>query len=138
MIDSFRDEYYFLSNFYEVPVTYNGITYQNNEAAFQAQKVTDLAVQQTFADLDPSAAKKKGRRVQLRPDWEAVKAGVMYEICRAKFEQHADLRAQLLATGEETLIEGNTWGDRIWGQVNGVGKNLLGQILMRIRSEMKE
>ena len=37
-INSFRDEYYFLSNFYECSVTYNGLTYKNNEAAFQAQK----------------------------------------------------------------------------------------------------
>ena len=37
-INSFRKEFYYLSNFYETPVTYNGLTYQNNEAAFQAQK----------------------------------------------------------------------------------------------------
>ena len=37
-IDHFRGEYAFLSNFWEVPVTYMGLTYGSNEAAFQAQK----------------------------------------------------------------------------------------------------
>ena len=37
-IDHFRGEYAFLSNFWEVPVTYKGLTYGSNEAAFQAQK----------------------------------------------------------------------------------------------------
>lgn len=37
-ISEFRGEYYFLSNFYSAPVTYNGICFENNEAAFQAAK----------------------------------------------------------------------------------------------------
>ncbi len=38
-IKEFRNEYYFLSNFYSAFVKFDGITYLNNEAAFQAQKV---------------------------------------------------------------------------------------------------
>lgn len=38
MINEFRGKNFYLSNFYEVPVTYDGITYGSNEAAFQAQK----------------------------------------------------------------------------------------------------
>ena len=30
-IDKFRGKYYFLSNFFNAQVTYNGITYENNE-----------------------------------------------------------------------------------------------------------
>ncbi len=37
-IDSFRGKYFFLSNYFIAPVMYEGLTYQNNEAAFQAQK----------------------------------------------------------------------------------------------------
>lgn len=135
-IDRFLDEYFFLSNFYERPVTFEGITYQNNEAAFQAQKTLDRAARAVFAGLNPTEAKKQGRRVSLRADWEQVKIGLMYEICRAKFTQHPDLAEKLLATGDAELIEGNTWGDRIWGAVNGVGANNLGKILMRIRAEL--
>ena len=137
MIDSFRDEFFFLSNFYEIPVTYRGITYQNSEAAFQAQKTTDPAKQAEFAALSPTEAKRKGRSITLRPDWEQVKAGEMRAIVTAKFTQHPELAAQLLATGDEPLEEGNDWGDRIWGTVNGKGKNLLGIILMEVRAELR-
>ena len=51
--------------------------------------------------------------------------------------QNAELRIKLLETGNEHLEEGNTWGDRIWGTVNGVGQNRLGKILMRVREELK-
>ncbi|MBQ3915918.1 MAG: NADAR family protein [Ruminococcus sp.] len=137
MINLFRGENYFLSNFYEKPLTYDGITYQNSEAAFQAQKTTDIDVRRQFADLDPSAAKKMGRKLSLRPDWEQVKVQVMYEVVSAKFSQNPDLKEMLIATGDQELIEGNDWGDRIWGQVDGNGQNLLGKILMRVRDELK-
>lgn len=135
-IDSFRGEYYFLSNFSDYPVTYEGLTYRNNEAAFQAMKVTDLEQRKSFTHLDPNAAKKLGRHVDLRPDWEGVKYAYMYEIVKAKFTQHRKLREQLLATGDALLIEGNTWNDTIWGMCNGRGQNLLGQILMKVRREL--
>lgn len=61
----------------------------------------------------------------------------MYEICKAKFSQNEELRDRLLATGDEYLEEGNTWGDRIWGTVNGICENRLGKILMRVREELK-
>ena len=138
MIDSFRGEYYFLSNFYSSKVTYEGITYLNNEAAFQSMKTLDMKERAAFAYLDPSAAKKAGRRVSLRKDWEDVKIDIMYEICKAKFTQNEELGRNLLETGDEELVEGNDWNDRIWGKVNGEGANNLGKILMRIREELRQ
>lgn len=137
MINEFRGKYFFLSNFYEVPVTYMSITYRNNEAAFQAQKVSSEDEHKTFSDLNPSDAKKKGRHVQLRHDWEKIKFNIMYEICKAKFSQNEELKNRLIATDDEYLEEGNTWGDKIWGTVNGIGENRLGKILMRVREELK-
>ncbi len=137
MINNFRGKYYFLSNFYNTPVTYEGITYQNNESAFQSAKVIDYDKRKQFADLDPSSAKRKGRHVTLRHDWEQIKDDIMYEICKAKFEQNEELKQKILNTGEKELIEGNTWRDYYWGVCNGRGKNKLGKILMRIREEMK-
>ena len=135
-IDNFRGKYFFLSNFYEAPVTYDGITYRNNEAAFQAQKTLDRRLRLRFADLDPSEAKRLGRQVKLRPDWEDVKVDLMLQIVRAKFKQNEDLAERLLETGDKHLIEGNNWGDTFWGKVNGHGENLLGQILMKVRKEI--
>ncbi len=136
-INSFRDEYYFLSNFYECPVTYNGLTYKNNEAAFQAQKCINLKDREKFCNLSASESKKLGRRVVLRKDWEDIKIKVMTDIVKAKFEQNEDLQKKLLATEDAYLEEGNTWGDRIWGTVNGVGANNLGKILMNVRKELQ-
>lgn len=138
MINSFRGKYYFLSNFYDAPVTYEGLTYMNNEAAFQSAKVLSKQERELFTGLDPSAAKRRGRAVTLRSDWEKVKNQVMYDICKAKFTQNEELKAKLLATGEAHLEEGNTWGDTTWGTVDGVGENRLGKILMQVRYELKK
>lgn len=137
MINEFRGKYYFLSNFYLAPVEWEGIHYSNNEAAFQSAKVISKESRKQFVHLDPSKAKQKGRRVQLRHDWERIKEQVMYEVCYAKFSQNEDLKKKLLETGDKYLEEGNTWGDKEWGTSNGVGKNKLGKILMRIRDELK-
>lgn len=138
MIKEFRGDYYFLSNFYEAPVTWDGITYRNNEAAFQSAKLEDKMAREQFATLDPSSAKRLGRRVLLRSDWEQIKYNIMQEICMAKFTQNEDLREKLVATGDKYLEEGNTWGDKIWGTVNGQGQNMLGKILMGVRAKLRD
>ncbi len=137
-IKEFRGKYYFLSNFSNAPVEYNGITYLNNEAAFQSMKTMNIRKREQFANLDPSTAKRKGRNVILRNDWEKVKEQIMYEICKNKFSQNEDLKIKLLETGDQYLEEGNTWGDKEWGTCKGVGKNKLGKILMRVRDELRE
>ncbi len=138
MINSFQGNYYFLSNFYSCPVTWDGITYQNSEAAFQSAKVLDKDIRKTFANLNPSDAKRKGRHVLLRPDWEDVKYDIMYEIVYAKFSQNDVLKAKLLDTYHQHLEEGNTWGDKVWGTVHGIGENHLGKILMRVRDVLRD
>ena len=137
MIEEFQGQYRFLSNFYCCTLTYNGVTYQNSEAAFQAQKVTDEDYRLKFANLNPSEAKKLGRHVPLRSDWEEIKDNIMFEIVLAKFASNSELQEKLLETGCEELVEGNTWGDMYWGKVNGVGQNKLGQILMHVRTLLK-
>lgn len=136
MIDNFRDAYAFLSNFYDVPVEYNGLCFCNSEAAFQAQKTVDETERVQFTNLDASNAKRLGRIISLRDDWERVKIQVMYEVCYAKFIQNPRLAKWLIETGDEILVEGNTWNDKFWGVCNGEGANNLGKILMAIRTEL--
>ncbi len=139
-IYSFRNEYRFLSNFWDAPVTYNGLTYLNNEAAFQAQKCLSDEEKLQFTALCSYDAKRLGRHVSLRPDWEQVKLPIMEDIVRAKFTQNEDLRQLLLATGDMTLEEGNTWNDTFWGVdvKTREGQNHLGRILMRVRTQLQD
>ena len=137
-VPSFQNEYRFLSNFWDAPVTYQGLTYQNNEAAFQAQKCVRPEDRLAFTAMDAAKAKRLGRQTALRPDWEEVKVGIMEEIVRAKFTQNEDLKQKLLETGGMTLEEGNRWHDTFWGidQNTGKGENHLGKILMKVRDEI--
>jgi len=137
LINEFRGKYFFLSNFYESDIIYEGIIYKNNEAAFQAQKITDYREQEQFWFASPSEAKILGRKVKIRKDWEQVKDEIMENIVRAKFTQNPELKEKLLATGNEELIEGNNWGDTYWGVCKGRGQNKLGNILMKVREEFR-
>ncbi len=135
-IISFDGDYEFLSNFYPSPILHVGLHYPTVEHAFQAYKTLDPELRSRIcACLSPGYAKQAGRRLALRPDWEAVKYVAMEWFLRQKFGNHM-LAELLVATGAARLIEGNTWGDRIWGQVNGEGENHLGEMLMKIRSEI--
>ena len=136
MIMNFTDDYSFLSNYYEYPVIFEGITYRNSEAAFQAQKTVDPAIRIEFSKLSADEAKIKGRNILLRPDWEDVKVAAMYDVCRAKFSDKT-LRDKLLATNHRELIDGNYRNDRFWGKCGGAGENYLGRILMRVRNDFR-
>ena len=134
LIDKFDGEYDFLSNFYNCPVTYKGITYRNSEAAFQAQKITDVYTQvRNYSDATASEAKKLGRHCTLRSDWDDIRVDEMRAIVLQKFLQNPRLEKRLLDTGTATLIEGNWWNDTFWGVCKGEGCNMLGLILMEVR-----
>ena len=141
-IASFSGEHRFLSNFWPVEIEMpprwrlpedSGLKYLSTEHAFHAVKTLD-ADDRRWVRLagNASEAKKRGHRVVLRPDWDAVKLDVMWDLTVEKFSQPA-LRARLLATGDAELIEGNHWGDTFWGVCRGEGSNYLGRILMDVR-----
>ena len=135
---AFRGEYAFLSNFHPSPLDYESVTFKTVEAAFQAAKTFDLSLRREIAALaTPTAAKRLGREIPIRPDWESVKIDVMEEILFLKFTQNAVLGEKLLATGNVHLEEGNTNSDATWGTVNGIGTNYLGFALMRVRDRIR-
>ncbi len=138
IINSFRGEYGFLSNFYDCKVYYSGMTFKNSEAAYQAMKCRSKEEALSFQGHTASEAKYHGQLVKLRPDWEQVKLQIMEEIVRAKFVQNIHLAKKLVATGDAELVEGNTWGDTYWGvdTRKKKGENHLGIILMKLRSEL--
>lgn len=141
VINSFQGEYFFLSNFFYSPFEFDGEIYATVEHAFQAAKTFDTEQRQSIRlSASPAQAKQMGRAVQLRPDWEQVKFDIMLALLRLKFSQ-ADLRQKLLDTGDSELIEGNTWGDKVWGCVSykgqWIGRNHLGKLLMQVRADIR-
>ena len=137
-IRTFKNKNAFLSNFYPVFVYYEGMRFPSVEHAFQAAKTNDLETRKLFM-IAPTAkdAKRLGRQVKLRKDWDSVKVNVMEMLLRQKFARPA-LREQLLNTKDSMLIEGNNHGDTFWGVCKGTGENYLGRLLMKIRQEINE
>ena len=148
MIQGFKDNYRFLSNFwiahivvpknlFYFPYDYN-VYVKSNEHAYQALKCSTLYdFKRVLLANTPAEAKRMGRIIEIRSDWSDVRLDIMYQINLLKYTNHDDLRDKLLATGDEYIEETNHWNDQFWGVCNGVGENNLGKILMRIRSELK-
>lgn len=136
-ISEFKGSYEFLSNFYKSPLVMGERVFTTVEHAYQAAKAetpedfTYVASAATAAE-----AKKRGRKIVLRDDWEAAKFGVMRNLLAIKFEPKTMLAEMLLLTDPHELIEGNWWGDRIWGVCKGTGENWLGWLLMAQRAHL--
>jgi ribA/ribD-fused uncharacterized protein len=128
------------SNFAPYPISLDGSRWPTSEHYFQAQKFSDPKLrEQVRRASTPGEAARLGRsrRAPLRGDWEAVKVDVMRGAVRAKFEQHPDLAARLLATGDARIVE-HTGNDRFWGDGgDGSGRNMLGEILMDVRARLR-
>lgn len=140
-IDNFTGDYAFLSNFYPVSVKLMDsypYSFCSVEHAYQAAKTYDWAERDHFRKIDLTAgqAKKLGRQVTMRNDWEKVKLIVMGHLIWQKFDQ-PDLRDKLLSTGYVDLIEENWWGDKFWGVCDGEGLNHLGKLIMKKRAQLQ-
>lgn len=124
----------FLSNMFEIEngFEFNGLRFRNSEAAFQAEKCANPEDKVRFCNLNGYQAKKLGKSVELRKDWEEIKLSVMKNVLIAKFS-NKELFQKLLETKDYYLEEGNNWNDTFWGVCNNKGENHLGLILMEIR-----
>ena len=145
VINSFAGSFSFLSNFHPCNVEFNGLWFPTVEHAFQAAKSNEVNIQFQFTLIpaeQAGRAKRAGRRLVLRPDWEDVKVPIMKLLLTRKFKTDSVLRNQLVSTGEAQLIEGNHWHDNTWGNcmcekcVHIQGRNLLGKLLMEVRMEL--
>lgn len=133
----FRGPWYFLSNFYPhyMNVKIDGeIVRVTSESWYQAKKCVSLLDARRIAVMQPLQAKHAGRCVQMRPDWNEVKLGIMRRILEFKFADPI-LCARLVRTGNEELAEWNHWGDTYWGKDTHTcqGENHLGKLLMELR-----
>jgi ribA/ribD-fused uncharacterized protein len=140
----FRDKYRFLSNFYSSPIRVDDIKWATVEHYFQAQKAFYIGDREMIRlCTSPVLAKKLGQMIQCRSDWEQVKDSIMLKGLQAKFKLIRKLTAKLLETGDELIVEHNTWHDNYWGdctckQCEKIeGKNVLGKLIMVVRRELQ-
>lgn len=134
-IEEFQGQFRFLSNFVPASVMLDGVRYATVEHAFQAAKTLDPKERELFQNINPAEAKKRGRQVKIREDWEKVKISVMRDLLKQKFSKGM-YKEKLVATGNQELVEGNYWGDVFWGVCRGEGQNNLGKLLMEIRDSL--
>ena len=137
MIDKFAYKYSFLSNFYMIYVHYEGLTYVNAEAAFQASKCAEVSERKVFANCSTDKAVQKGKELMPFPEWEEAQLDFMESILTAKFEQNPTLKKMLAETGNRILINGNNKQETFWGidLYSWMGDNHLGKIIMKIREK---
>jgi len=115
--------------------------YATVEHFFQASKVRDSSLHDRVADMPtPREAKRAGRTVPLRADWEDIKISVMLAALRAKFSDEP-YKSKLLRTEARPIIE-ESRHDLEWGarrHTNGwEGENQLGGLLTQVRSELAD
>jgi len=141
MISEFQGKYRWLSNFWtlKVPVEFNGAKFYTVEVAYQSAKCLQIEDFRWIQQLSPGQAKRYARTMVVRDDWnDSRKLEVMRILVCQKFYKNRELAELLVETGDQKLVEGNTWGDRFWGVCNGAGENNLGKILMEARYSLIE
>ncbi len=127
------------SNWYSCSFTYQGYTWSNSEQALMYFKSFDKEYQKKIKKANnPAVAKKLGRQVKLRPDWDQVKLSLMIEILYAKFSQNADLKEILLNTNGVKIHE--DCNDPWWGGGPNYpgGRDYLGRALMSVRKILEK
>jgi len=149
MIDSFRNEYDWASNFYfKAPFKdINGAYFKTSEHFFACHKTLDPAWMNRIMDARTAPkAKKLGQECPIRPDWSDIRIWIMATGLMYKFSQNHDILAKLIVTDTQMLEEGNYWHDNFWGNCKCQNKlgthpecltpglNKLGFSLMNIRT----
>jgi ribA/ribD-fused uncharacterized protein len=133
------------SNLYRRDVVFEGEVFATSEHAYQAGKARKPSVRKWLMEApSPSLLAMAAHGLyywDVSPGWSTTKFDRMRAVLRAKFTQHPDLRDLLLSTGDARLVETATVDNevnRLWGEVNGVGRNMLGALLMELRAELRD
>ncbi len=133
------------SNLHRTPVTFEGQVFPTAEHAYQAGKAAKPSVRDWILSAPTPALVAMAAHGlytwDIVPTWSKIKFDRMRGVLRAKFSQHPALRDLLLSTGNARLVEVGTTDNavnRLWGEVNGKGKNMLGVLLMEVRDELRQ
>lgn len=141
----FKDKYEAFSNFYPVVIHYEGLDYPSVEHAFISAKSLDTSFRLKISSLPgdkAGIAKRMGRNIKLRNNWELIKLSIMKQFLIQKFN-YEEFKTLLLSTDGVLLTEGNYWHDNYWGDCfckkckSIPGQNNLGKLLMKVRNIVK-
>jgi len=134
-ITALKGDYEFLAMTYIYPITVDGITYTNAEAAFWSQRIKDKKARNKLSRLSAMKARAKALQAEPIDDWDETKDDILKRILEIKFKDES-LRKKLLSTGDAMILNNNTYRDEYYGIYNGKGKNILGKMLMELRSSL--
>ena len=147
MINNFKGEYEFLSNFYRCRIYYRRVGFPTVEHAYQASKTLNSKTINIISNLKASQA-AKAKRIGGNPKFTTIKEGfndlrlsIMETLLIQKFG-YQSLKDRLLKTEDQQLIESNYWHDNFWGEClcrkckNETGENNLGKLIMKVRSSL--
>lgn len=133
------------SNLYQCMVTFEGEEFPTAEHAYQAGKASKKSVREWILSAPTPALVAMAAHGlytwDIVPSWSRIKFDRMRSVLKAKFTQHEDLKVLLLSTGDKRLVEAgrtNNSVNRLWGEVNGKGTNMLGVLLMELRAELRK
>jgi len=141
MINEFKGDYRWLSNFEAVTITIDGVSYPSVEHAYMSYKSNDPEWKKFCMDANNTAGdvKKKSREVKLVDNWDNLKFTVM-SLCLTKKYEQEPFRSRLIKTGTQNIVEGNYFGDTIWGvdlkYTPNIGENHLGRMIMKVREDL--
>jgi ribA/ribD-fused uncharacterized protein len=131
------------SNLFRREIEFEGLTFATAEHAYQAGKARKPAVKEWLMKAPSPALLAMAAHGlyywDITPGWSTSKFDRMRAVLMAKFTQHPDLAEMLIATGTARLVESATVDNavnRLWGEVNGVGQNMLGVLLMETREKL--
>jgi len=134
-----------LSNLYKRSLVFESQSYPTAEHAYQAGKARKESVREWLMNAPTPALLAMAAHGlytwDITPNWSKTKFDRMRGVLRSKFTQHKDLYDLLLSTGESRLVEAATVDNavnRLWGEVNGRGQNMLGVLLMELRTELRK
>ena len=143
------------SQWFIAPFTLKSQLYLTAEHYMMAAKARlfgdEARLQQILLAKSPAQAKKLGRLVSGFDEqvWCAHREDIVLQANRAKFTQHQEFAAFLLATKQKVIVEASPY-DKIWGigmsrehvhaeqPRNWRGLNLLGFALMQVRAELAQ
>ncbi len=131
-----------LSAFSAHEVEIDGIVFRTVEHGYHALRIKPSPERESIMSTrSPMDAWREGQKYKNNPKLLVEgydKLAIMEKLCRAKLQQHNDVREVLLSTGDRELLKVYDT-DYYWGTgADGTGENKMGKLWMKLRDELRK